>query len=393
MNPTKRLLVCLIPVIFGIWCCSPNNPDSETSNNPGQDELLDVTSLTDGRLAATGYIQDNFISKSNVLVVMIDTNGNWQNEYFFGGQGDERGLAIMENTPDELIVGGYSTSLDARLKDFYLVKIKQSGLLIKESVFGGEKNEEILGLISLNDGGGLAVGYTESSEIFGGQEEVAILIRFNSELDTVWTRTYIPTGGTNFASSFSGIEIADDGGFVLVGYVKNIKGKKNVFLIKVNNLGEEEWTKIYSSNEDEGAAEAIVKIRDSSGYGYMVSGYFETEFAHVFKIDSIGNLIQSIPFWGYSTGFNISSSLDSTSVLLAGWGNQLLSTGWAAKLDLNGTSIWSKSYTKESSSRVMGIYELSSGQIVLIGSLVNVESGDFDAAVWLADKQGELITP
>ncbi len=103
-------------------------------------------------------------------------------------------------------------------------------------------------LIKTHDNNFVACGfYWDTVQIMG------YIIKFNTDLDTLWTRTYsdpdslYPGGNdTILLCAFTSIKETNDNGFILAGYYFRGTSSgydEDILLVKTDSLGNQEWLK------------------------------------------------------------------------------------------------------------------------------------------------------
>jgi len=142
-------------------------------------------------------------------------------------------------------------------------------------------------------------GYALGGGLTSSLNDKVLLVKFNANGDTVWTRAY----GDNISGSFyTGRQCKQtwDKGFIIVGE-KDMGGtNEDVLLVKTDSLGNLQWQKTYGGPYlDFGWTIAVTP--DSGfiigGYTYRY-GYNYTRNALVIKTDSLGNVQWQKEFGG-----------------------------------------------------------------------------------------------
>jgi len=140
--------------------------------------------------------------------------------------------------------------------------------------FGGELNDTANYLVSLEDGGFVGIGTTESSfpdNPNHGKNDI-LLAGFDSNGYKIWQKVF---GGSENDYGESLIPTAD-GGFLILGVTESSDaladsfklqhfGKKDIWVIKTNAFGVVQWTKTYGGTGDD-LGKGITKSSDSNSY-------------------------------------------------------------------------------------------------------------------------------
>jgi hypothetical protein len=103
--------------------------------------------------------------------------------------------------------------------------------------FGGENGDYGHSALATSDGGYIILGSTFS---FGAGRRDVWLIKTDSGGNEEWNKTF---GGTG-EDMGSSIAITSDGGYIITGYTDSFNdGESGVLLIKTDSLGNQEWQK------------------------------------------------------------------------------------------------------------------------------------------------------
>ncbi len=114
------------------------------------------------------------------------------------------------------------------------------------------------------------------------------LVKTDSLGDTLWTKTY----GGNYPDYGLSVIRTPDGGYIITGATLSYgAGSWDVYLLKIDSLGNTLWTKTYGGGEgDEGWF-----LSPTSDGGFIITGYTESYGAghadvYLIKTDSLGNV-------------------------------------------------------------------------------------------------------
>ena len=210
-----------------------------------------------------------------------------------------------------------------------------------QKVYNWTYNSEGYSLVTVSDGY-LLLGSTRTAN---NQLDI-LLIKTDLQGDTLWTKTY---GGTGNDVGYA-IKKTSDNGFIVAGYTMSQgAGQSDVYLIKLNSVGAEQWTQTFGGvNADIGYA-----VEQTVDDGFIISGYTESfgeglEDVYLIRTDSLGVLVWENPYG--SSCRELSYAVKETSTgdfILTGITTGEGGTAWmvhVVKVSSNGSLVWSKSY-------------------------------------------------
>lgn len=230
-----------------------------------KDRAYYVSTCSDGGFVITGSTSVFTTgSNSNLYLLRTDSDGNmsWSTEV--GGNADDFGWYTDQANDGGFIVVGSTRSFNSGNWDGYVVKTDAAGALQWTKVIGGSNSDEFHGMSKTSDGGYIITGLT-STNSFGSSD--IWLLKLNSIGDTLWTRQY---GRSTEDAGNSVIQTAD-GGYLIAGdiHVNPAAGNHNSCLVKTDSNGNLQWAKTYGSNP---GTEIAWDVRQTSGGGYLFSG-------------------------------------------------------------------------------------------------------------------------
>ncbi len=254
------------------------------------DDGSDIIYASDGGYIIAG--RSTTAQDENAYILKIDVNGNLLWDKIYGGTAGENAATIIA-TPD----GGYvflgSTSSyktgGAGDYDFYLVKIDASGNMIWQKNYGGSDWDRGGSIIAAVDGGYLLSGWTSSPE-FGAVARDILLIKIDDNGNKQWQKLY----GWEHHDYASEIIASSEGGYLIVGSSERYYDaametwRPDLYIIKIDVKGDEQWSKLYGGLKGEGAS----SVRQTSDGGYIISGstssYSRESDIYLLKLDQGG---------------------------------------------------------------------------------------------------------
>lgn len=289
----------------------------------------------------SGYIIiGNTISPLNeskdILVLKTNQSGHveWFNRY--GSNEDQEGHYILSLTNGGYIICGQSIDENTGFNMLYLLKIDSDGSEVWEQTFGGNREDHGYSIIESNDGSFLITGMTENSGDMSGD---AWLLKVDLDGNEIWQHTY---GGTGVDLSRSLVNTGD--GYIMVGNTSSYgSGNNDVFVIKVNLEGTQEWSNTYGGGGTD-IGRAIIKTNDGS---FVIAGYTDS--------------------FGENSGFNV----------------------WLLKIDSLGNLLWDKTFGGDGNDRALSVNQSLDGGLVLTGFSNSIDSAS-DILIIKTDDKGNI---
>lgn len=328
----------------------------------------------DGGYIVAGYVAGGFgpdYLKGNVYVVKTDAYGNVEWEKTYGDSTGNQPYAIEKVDSSGYVIVGM-TSFGGIANDIYVVRINISGdTLWTKSIDLLYSSDGGFDIKPTTDKGFIIVGYMLDPDTSNFNKNIYIL-KLDSVGDTLWSNIFWDTLGNDEAHS---VQQTSDGGYILTGKGVDSNGTGGIIVIKTDMNGNEEWTEVYSDNQQRTG----YCIQITSDNGYIILGrnvgvnglqvyYFKTdEYGNVQWQNSISNAKS-----GFSSGF-IQQTSDGGYIITAGnyFGKILL-----AKTDSLGNTftnfITGSIYNDLNSNCVEDL-----GEIISANQMVKLEPGPF----------------
>ena len=236
------------------------------------------------------------------------------------------------------------------------------------------------------DGGYIVVGNTKS---YGFGSWDVWLIKTDSEGQEEWNQTFGEEGGNEQGYS---IQQTNDGGYIIIG--RSSYYESGILLIKADSQGQEEWIQTL----DTAYTSEAYSIQQTEDGGYILTGtrigngYRDADVLLI-KTDSQGIEQWSKTFgggsdydWGHSGqqvedgGFIISGTTRSYGVFF--------NNAWLIKTDSQGIEQWNKTFGISDTEYGNSVQQTSDGGYILTGPHSSDGTGNRD--VWLikTDSQG-----
>jgi hypothetical protein len=316
------------------------------------------------------------IPSSDYWICHLDSTGMKIWDKTLGGANYDEFPQIIQLSSGDLIVCGWSFSPIGGDKtvsnfggqDYWAVKLDVQGSIIWDKVYGGT-GSEIGGdanikptclLMPMENSTYVIAGTTDSpasgsvSDSSRGAQDIW-LIKLDSAGNRIWDRRY--GGAVNEGCTH--ISKTNDNGFILCGRTNSpagydvtdsSKGSWDIWVIKIDSLGNKQWDKRYGGNDADGSC----WIGPSLMGGYWIAGYTDSDSSFdvsestyggvdywILKIDSAGNKIWDKRFGGTTDDRATSLvELADSSILLCGISDSSGFTATKTAPSKGGTDYW-----------------------------------------------------
>jgi len=243
-----------------------------------------VQQTDDGGYIITGTTYSFGNGDKDVWLIKTNSMGVEEWNQTFGGVGRDVGYSVQQTSDGGFIITGETEGISNDSGYVWLIKTNSVGVEEWNQSYGGNQREWGQSLQETSDGGFIILGSTYS---YGSGGIDIWLIKTNSVGVEEWNQTY---GGINGDLGFS-VQQSQDGGYILVGYTESFESNgSDIWLIKTNYLGEEEWSQFYGGN----LWEHPKSVQQTSDEGFIIIGYTESfgngqDDIWLIKTDPLGN--------------------------------------------------------------------------------------------------------
>jgi hypothetical protein len=222
-----------------------------------------VKNTSDGGYILTGITNSFGYGSSDIWLVKVNQEGLEEWQYTFGGADGDWGMSVEQTMDDGFIVVGHTLSFGAGFYDIYMVKTDAFGNEEWHQTFGGTEEDFGYSVLQTSEGGYVVLGFTVS---FGSGSRDVWLIKTDAQGNMEWDKTF---GGSERDEGYS-VQQTTDGGYIITGYTESFgNGQYDVWLIKTDSQGQEEWDKTFGGSVwDEGYS-----VQQTTEGGYIITGY------------------------------------------------------------------------------------------------------------------------
>jgi len=300
----------------------------------------------------------------------------------FGGTNRDEGRSAQQTTDGGYIVAGFTWSYGAGGADGWLIKTDENGKMEWNRTFGGTEWDFTYFVQQTSDGGYIVVGCTASY----GNGFNLWLIKTDEKGNENWSKIF---GGSGNDVGWS-VQQTTDGGYIIAGHTNSYgAGHKDIWLIKTNSSGDMEWNKTFGGTEWEEVG--VDSVQQTIDGGYIIVGMTESYGAGdwdiwLIKTDAYGDMEWNKTFGGYDTeyGFSVQQTNDGGYILTGYTFSYGLGDVWLIKTDVDGNEEWNNTYARVGGKHYddgRWVRQTTDGGYIVVGYTVppEAESGD----IWL----------
>lgn len=360
----------------GLWTYGEGQYDGAINNLATMDGSHIIVGTTD----SYGSVGDD------MWIFKVAQNGSMTWSRHYGGPGNESGLNVIATTDGGYAVVGATTSYGAGEEDLWLVKIDSEGLMQWNHTYGGLYDDEGWMLLQTSDGGYLIAGLTCTSPgIADGW-----LLKTDSAGNLQWQKTYGGSGD----DSFYGLTTTTDNGYILTGLTNSTgAGDYDVWLVKVDFSGNQQWAKTYGGVDADIGYVAFESdtdfVVDCTTYSYGAGG----ADVWLLKVDAMGGLMWNYTYGGPEGDHGWYGAKTTDGYALGGftysYGNADNAAAWLVKVDNNGMTMWNRTFGVAGRDYYgWAVTQTADGGYAVSGETAPTDGENTDAFLIITDSSG-----
>lgn len=204
-----------------------------------------------------GYIILAKKSSGGLRLVRIDSGGTVVWQKTYNKQWEGNSLQVSTQGNEFFIAG-----VDRSTKNALLLKVGWNGAEKWNKTFGGQKEDSFESVQVTKDGGLILAGKTKS---YGKGDWDLWLVKTDADGKEQWRKAY-GRAKSDFATS---VLETEDGGYIATGAVTpDGKDKTDLWILKTNSTGFSKWDRVYGGKKED-VGRSIIRTYDG---GYMIAG-------------------------------------------------------------------------------------------------------------------------
>ena len=255
--------------------------------------------------------------------------------------------------------------------------------------FVGENDDIGSSAIQADDGGYIVLGTTSS---FGNGLDDIWLIKTDPLGDEQWSRTF----GGIAADRGSLVQKTSDGGYIIVGTTSSYgNGSDDIWLIKITAEGDQAWNMVYGENGSENGS----SVQQTNDGGFIITGTaFSTDNnsydVWLIKTDSDGNIAWSQLIGGPDNdeGLYVRQTTDNGYIIVgttSSYGNGSDDI-WLIKTDSEGNIAWDKTFGGIGGDKGFSVEQIQDEGYFITGCF-NCDSNESNVWIIKTNRQGQEL--
>jgi len=363
-----------------------------TFNAAGMNGGLSLATTSDGGFVGTGQHGTSGAGSCDIYVYKVDACGHPEWFKVYGGTGEDGGYDIEQTSDGGYIVAGLA-ALGVGGYDMLLLKLDPLGIIEWSKVYGGGSDDYGLRVKQTADGGYILSGFMNGLG-FGGTD--IALIKTDALGNTLWMNVYGGAGGEwgNY------VEQTNDGGYLVMGYTTSFgAGGFDIYLFKVDALGNLQWSKTYGGAGADGSSEWGISGKITTDGGLMICANTSNWGAGsndllLIKTDSIGNLQWAKAYGGANDDQpRFAEQTSDGGYILSGYTTSFGAgslDAYLVKTDSTGNLQWSNAYGGPGSDRGAMVRQTDDGGYAMSTVTSSFGANYFDALFMKTDSIGAV---
>lgn len=297
-----------------------------------------------------------------------DKDGNllWEKIIHENARGG--GFCVQETADKNYISCGFIEDEIAGDRDIFVIKLDGEGEIIWEKRLGGPNSDDGTRIRQTSDGGYILLGYSNISDI----DDQIYLAKLDSVGNIEWEKMF----GEEIIDKGMWVMESHDGSFVFCGQhiISGANGfELHSFLTKVDSSGNIIWDKNYDKPQDIAAS-----FTATSDGGYAIVGSIDETKVYLLKTDEDGNELWNKTFSNHSEMSCTSiEELSDTSLVFSGfaWRSNFDLDAWVMKTDSLGNMLWDKVFGGEKTEVIWNGTSTRDGGYVICGETTSSGPG------------------
>ncbi len=311
-----------------------------------------VLQTADGNYLVFGQTDSQGEGALDMYLMKLGPDGSMIWDKTFGGKKDEQSHTMTSTTDGGyLLVGNTRSFGDEFSTDLYVVKVNSNGDFNWQKTYGGIGGESVNEIIQTSDGNYVMAGTTSS---MGAGSFDVYIIKIDGNGNLLWEKTF---GGSG-EDEGNDITELENGTFAISGYTVSYgAGGKDILLLNIDASGNALWYKVFGNNLQD-IAYTIASTSSTIIVTGQISQTVNKRSFNIIVTDLQGNLIKQVSAASGKVGVNASDAIINSegNLVLVGSSGSYSSSSEAYILNTSDFNVASSVETSENA--VISNFEL-----------------------------------
>ena len=364
----------------------------KTFGGSERDFARSIKITSDGGYIIAASTQSFGAGDYDAYLIKTDPSGNEEWSQTFGDSNEERLYSVEQTSDGGYIATGRKKNLTSNNMDIYLLKTDASGNEEWNKTFGGESSYDAAYSIQVSsDGGYVIAGLIQSTT----NDTEAYLLKTDASGNEEWSQTF---GNGSESDYFMCMQSTSDGGYI-IGGVTYVAGNPDMYLVKTDASGNQEWTNAFGGNNGNDYGNDVLENSDGNyvlvGHADNVAGGNGNEDIFTIIADPTGSRLNFSTIGGEDsdTGKSIKQTSDGLYITVGsttsyGAGGQ---DGYLVKYNNNFSEGWAKTFGGADDDSFQEVQITSDGGYIIVGNTKSFGSGNYDIYLVKVDSEGNRI--
>ncbi len=347
-----------------------------------------VQQTSDGGYIVAGDTKSFGAGQNDIYLIRTDSLGDilWTRTY--RGSDPDRAYSVQKTRDAGFVISGETISSGTGVYDVYLVRVDSLGDTLWTATYGGDESDAGYSVLQTLDGGYIIAGETGSFGVFGRD---VYLVKTDSLGNLVWATTCGEDSSDDVGRC---IVQSSDKGYAVVGGTHSVSGSADVYLIKMDTLGNVLWTRSYGGTEEDFGF-SVLQTADG---GYTIAGYTFSSGAgwhdvYLIRVDSLGDSLWARTYGGVSSDVAYSAASTSDGGYIIAGAKQ--SPGWfdvyLVRTDSVGDTLWTRTYGGYWDDMGRSVLQTLDGGFIVVGATWSFGAGNYDFYLIKTDSLGRVL--
>ena len=363
------------------------------------DKGVGIIRDSEDKIVIAGTSRSYGNSSDDFIIIRMNLEGEIDYQKLFGWDHHGRVHDIEETSDGNYLLFGEVWDWGYGREDMYLMKVDKKGDKLWEQYYGGYHTDQGFDVKSLEDGF-LALGYTSSQP--GTTRGNYYLVRTDLEGNKIWENNY----GTEFLDfGFSVLPDSDEnfwllgaaGGFYNPARADYMNHDSDMLLVITDPDGNEISRKEFGGNLHDWG-KALLRTDDGGAYllGSTQSYGIGSFDMYLVRVDNLGNKVWDKTYGDTDFEYGEALVYDEEGNLLLLGTKQMPDLGmgpdmYIVKTDPTGNMIWDQTIGGPGSDYAFDLISLADTGCMIVGEIEDLDKGDTDIYLARLNKDGVIM--